>query len=221
MDLPAYGLTGPHPERNYSIDGYVDFLHEFLDALDVQQCIIAGNSLGGNIAWKYALKYPNQVSKLILIDSGGYPSQSQSTPLAFRLAGVPYVRQIFRYITPRFIVASSVKNVYADEKQVTESLIDRYFELSLRPGNRQAFIDRFDIPKDTNAHRNIPQIKTPTLIIWGAEDRLIPVEMAHRFHDDLPNSTLHILANSGHVPMEESPKLSLEVVNAFIDLPNQ
>ena len=89
MDLPAYGLTGPHPNRDYSISAYVQFLNEFLKTLDVKKCMIAGNSLGGNIAWRYALKYPEQVSKLILIDAGGYPSLSQSTPLAFRLARVP------------------------------------------------------------------------------------------------------------------------------------
>tara|TARA_A100001015_G_C15003242_1_gene719502 strand:- start:578 stop:1510 length:933 start_codon:yes stop_codon:yes gene_type:complete len=216
MDLPAYGLTGPHPERDYSINGYVAFIQEFLDALDIQHCIIAGNSLGGNIAWNYALKYPDQVEKLILIDAAGYLSKSNNQPIAFRLAKVPFVKQLFTWVTPRFIVASSVRNVYADENLVTESLIDRYFELSLRPGNRQAFIDRFDVQNDTTAYHRIEQIEAPTLILWGAEDQLIPVEMADRYHEDLPNSTLHIMEKTGHVPMEERPEESLKQVKAFI-----
>lgn len=73
MDLPAFGLTGPHPQRDYSVDFYTQFIDAFLNAIGVQQYSIAGNSLGGSIAWNQALRYPNKVKQLILINSGGYP----------------------------------------------------------------------------------------------------------------------------------------------------
>jgi len=216
MDLPAYGLTGPFPNRDYSIEHYIQFLTAFIDELNINQCIIAGNSLGGQIAWNYTAENPEKVKKLILIDAAGYPIRSKSVPLAFQVARIPVLKHIFTYITPRFVVQSSVKNVYYNQSEVTESLVDRYFELSLREGNRKAFIDRLASKKDTTAYRKISGINQPTLILWGKQDNLIPTYMAQQFHDDLLNDTLVILDKAGHVPMEEIPERSLKVVSSFL-----
>lgn len=217
MDLPGYGLTGPFPNGDYSKEHYVDFLKSFLDELDIDQCALAGNSLGGGIAWLFAEHHPEMVDKLILIDASGYPNQARSEPLAFRIAKVPLLKNIFKFITPRFVAKSSLENVYADKDLVTDQLVDRYFELTLREGNRQAFLDRFEAKNDTAAYLRIPSIETPTLILWGEKDQLIPIESAHRFHDDLPNGTLVILPNLGHVPMEENPEASLKPVLSFLE----
>ena len=216
MDLPGYGLTGPFPNRDYSINAYLDFIKQFLDEQAIDQCIIGGNSLGGQIAWRFTVNHPQMVSKLILINAAGYPSQAESEPLAFKAAKTPVIKNILTFITPRFIARSSVENVYADKNKVTEELVTRYFELTLAPGNRQAFIDRFSAIKTPDAHLQISNINHPTLVLWGDQDRLIPVENAERFHQDLPNDTLVILENVGHVPMEESPDQSLEVVRSFL-----
>lgn len=216
MDLPGYGLTGPFPEPDYSIDNYVDFVDEFLDALGLDLCIIGGNSLGGHIAWRYTLEYSQRVTKLILIDAAGYPNKSKSEPIAFRVAKTPVLRNALTFITPKSIARSSIENVYADKTKVTEELVDRYFELTLRAGNRRAFIDRFSAKKDPNAYKRIPQIQQPTLILWGDLDELIPPENAERFHRDLPIDTLVILENAGHVPMEEIPERSLDAVVGFL-----
>ena len=73
LDLPAYGLTGPHPEGKYQMDNYVAFLQEFLQKKDIQKFCLGGNSFGGGVSWEYALKYPDEVEKLILVDASGYP----------------------------------------------------------------------------------------------------------------------------------------------------
>jgi len=218
LDLPAYGLTGPFVDRDYSILNYTSFLKEFLETLDIKQCIIAGNSLGGEIAWNFALEKPDIVKKLILINSGGFPSSSKSVPIAFRLAQTPVINKVVRFITPFFIVKSSVENVYFDKSKVTDSLVERYFDLCLREGNRQAFIDRLGIGKRNN-YINISNIKQPTLILWGADDLLIPVENAYKFQNSLPNNKLVILENSGHVPMEENPFESIKHVIEFLNTP--
>jgi len=218
LDLPAYGLTGPFVDRDYSILNYTSFLKEFLETLDIKQCIIAGNSLGGEIAWNFALEKPDIVKKLILINSGGFPSFSKSVPIAFRLAQTPVINKVVRFITPFFIVKSSVENVYFDKSKVTDSLVERYFDLCLREGNRQAFIDRLGIGKRNN-YINISNIKQPTLILWGADDLLIPVENAYKFQNSLPNNKLVILENSGHVPMEENPFESIKHVIEFLNTP--
>jgi len=215
MDLPAFGLTGPFPDQNYSITHYTSFLKDFLTALKIKRCVLAGNSLGGEIAWSFTLEQPNMVEKLILIDAAGYPKNSKSVPIAFKLGETPIINKLLTYITPRFMVRSSVENVYFDSSKVTDSLVERYFQLTLREGNRQAFIDRLRISSTTN-YTNIKYIKQPTLILWGANDLLIPVENAYKFHKYLPNNTLAILDNTGHTPMEESPLESLEFVTDFL-----
>ena len=215
MDLPGFGLTGPFPDRNYSIAHYSAFIKDFLTALKIKKCVLAGNSLGGEIAWNFTLEQPDMVNKLILIDAAGYPLNSKSVPLAFKLAETPVVNKLFAYITPRFLVRYSVEDVFFDTSKVTDSLVDRYFELTLREGNRQAFVDRIRMSKDSDVD-NIKHIQQPTLILWGANDLLIPVEYAYKFHAELPNSTLVILEGSGHTPMEESPIESLEAVNDFL-----
>ena len=216
MDLPAYGLTGPFPDGNYTMAHYIAFLKDFLTALNIKKCVLAGNSLGGAIAWNFTLEQPSMVTKLILIDASGYPIASKSVPIAFSLAKIPVINKLLSFITPRFLVRASVENVYFDNSKVTDTLVERYFELTLRKGNRKAFVDRLKIPKDTSAYSNIKYIKQPTLLLWGAEDLLIPVENAHKFHQDLPNNTLVILDDTGHTPMEESPLESLEPVLNFL-----
>jgi len=218
MGLPGFGLTGPFINQQYSIDNYVIFMEHFLSAKGIKKCILAGNSLGGEIAWSFTVKNPNIVDKLILIDAAGYPLESKSIPIAFRIARIPVLNKLMTYITPRFLVKNSVENVYFDKTKVTKPIVNRYFELTLRKGNRQALIDRMSFFKTSNSIQKIKNIQQPTLILWGEQDLLIPTKSAYRFHDDIPNSTLVILKKSGHVPMEESPKKSLDSVLSFLEI---
>ena len=99
-------------------------------------------------------------------------------------------------------------------------MIDRYFELTLRPGNLQAFVDKLNTPVTPFSMEKVIKIQQPTLVLWGAEDRLIPLEVAQQFHTDLPNSTLVVLDDLGHVPMEEDPERSVEPLLQFLNLPS-
>ena len=216
MDLPGYGLTGAFPNRDYSYNNYVTFLKGFLEKIGVKSCILAGSSLGGNIAWRFTVDNSEMVNKLILISAAGYPMKSKSIPLAFKIAQIPIIQNIFTFITPRFVAKASVENVYKDKTKVSEKLVDRYFELTLRQGNRQAFVDRFKVKSDTITYKKIKLINQRTLILWGKDDELIPSEIAYLFHDNLPDDTLVILKNVGHVPMEESPSESLMPVIEFL-----
>jgi len=216
MDIPGFGLTGPFPNRNYTINHYVDFVKHFLVAKGINQCVLTGNSLGGNIAWRFAVKYPKMVNKLVLIDASGYPLESKSVPIAFKVARIPVLNKILTFITPRFMVKASLENVYVDKSKITDALIDRYFELTLRKGNRQALIDRMKVKINPDMISEIKTIKQSTLVLWGAKDYLIPTKSAYRFHQDLPNDTLVIIKNVGHVPMEEKPNESLAVFMTFL-----
>ncbi|MCU0419334.1 MAG: alpha/beta hydrolase [Cyclobacteriaceae bacterium] len=216
LDLPGYGLTGPHPQRVYSPDFYVGFVADFLRALRIRTCIIGGNSLGGGIAWQFAHAHPTSVAKLILLDAGGYPTVSHRKPIAFSLAQTPLIKHALKRITPYPLAVKSIRNVYAQPERVTDSVVRRHYELFLREGNRQAFIDRMEyVPYPDNASR-IRALHVPTLIVWGAEDRLIPIENAYRFQADLPNDTLVIIPGVGHVPMEEDPAATVKAMRLFL-----
>lgn len=217
LDLPAYGLTGPNANNQYSLDYYADFLKYFLDKLNVKRCVVGGNSLGGGVAWAFALKYPERVSKLILVDAVGYPMQSKSVPIAFQLAKIGWLKSVFTKITPRSIIESSLKNVYADDVKVTPELVQQYWDMSLREGNRLAFVSRMSATnKPDSSWQRIKTLAMPTLILWGAHDELIPLSVGERFHKDLANDTLIVYKNAGHVPMEEIPNETLRDVRAFL-----
>lgn len=218
MDLPAFGITGPNKNADYSIEAYTTFLHSFLEKLKLEKFHLAGNSLGGNIAWNYTANYPSKVEKLILVDASGLPT-NKSQPAIFKMAKTPILNSLFLYITPRFLIKKNIEEVYEDDSKITDELINRYHKMALRVGNRKAFIDRAktDFKLDTQVNlEKLKSIQTPTLLIWGAKDLWIPIANGIRMNEILVNSKLEVLENSGHVPMEENPRESLKLMNDFL-----
>ncbi|HRP67922.1 MAG TPA: alpha/beta hydrolase [Turneriella sp.] len=215
VDLPAFGLTGPSPKRDYSIKAYVKFLEDFLSTLKIKQIYLVGNSLGGEIAWHYAAEHPDDVYKLILIDSAGLQRKGKM-PLAFWLARKKYLQGLVKYFSPRFLIKKSLKDVYFDKSKVTDALVDRYFLMTLREGNRQAFIDRAN-QIESATDDDLRQVRSPTLILWGRHDAWIPVEQAEIFRKKIMIPQLKIYENAGHVPQEEIPDETLVDVIKFLD----
>lgn len=215
LDMPAFGLTGPSPENKYSYKFYSDFLNAFLNQLEVKHSIIAGNSLGGGIAWHFALDYPHRVSQLILIDASGYPKKDEKGSLGFKIASIPIVNNILLFVTPRSLVKKSLETVFTDQSMVTEERITRYHELLLVEGNRKAALSIFKngFQQETERIKNIQQ---PTLIIFGEDDQLINSNNAYLFEKDIKGSKSVIMKNIGHVPMEEAPKQTAIIINEFI-----
>jgi pimeloyl-ACP methyl ester carboxylesterase len=219
MDLPAFGLTGANINSDYSIVNYTQFLHTFLSRIDVDTFYLAGNSLGGNIAWNYAVEYPEKIKKLVLVDASGLPT-NKPQPWIFKMAKTPIVNSLFLYLTPKAVIKDNMKQVYFDDSKITDALITRYHEMALREGNRQAFIDRaktdFKLGKNANFEK-LKSIKTETLLLWGANDEWIPLDNGKRMDSLMQNSKLVVLKNSGHVPMEENPTRSLAILEAFLN----
>lgn len=216
FDLPGIGLTGPAPDADYRIERYVRFVAATLDALGVSRCVLAGNSFGGQIAWETALAHPARVDKLILVDAAGYPFQPLSVPIGFRVARIPLLNRLMEFTLPRRLVESSVRNVYGDPDKVTPELVDRYFELTLREGNRRALVQRFAQAPAGIYPERIPGVKAPTLILWGGRDRLLPPSDAARFHRDIAGSRLIVFDQLGHVPQEEDPLATVAVAKQFL-----
>jgi pimeloyl-ACP methyl ester carboxylesterase len=217
FDLPGFGLTGPSPDADYSIAAYVRFTVAVLDKLGLQRVVLAGNSLGGQVAWETALAQPARVEKLILVDAAGYPFESQSVPIGFRIARIPVLNRVMQYTLARSFVESSVRDVYGDPSRVTPELLDRYFELTLREGNRAALVQRLRQGPVTDASaKRIAQLKLPVLVLWGGRDQLIPPDNAQRFQHDIAGSELIMFDDLGHVPHEEDPLRTVNAIRNFL-----
>jgi pimeloyl-ACP methyl ester carboxylesterase len=217
FDLPGFGLTGPAPDGIYSIERDMGVLIALLDKLGIERFVLGGNSLGGSIAWRTALAHPSRVEKLILVDAGGYPTAAISQPLGFRLARLPGISWLLQNTLPRFLVVQGFRNVFGDPDRVTAEMIERSVELTQREGNRRALLDRFRQRQPGGLSGRIPELKLPTLIIWGGKDRLIPPENAGRFHRDIQGSTLAVYDDLGHAPEEEDPARTVEAVKQFLE----
>ncbi len=213
MDLPGFGLTGPNPSGDYAIGAYVGFLEKFCQALGLNRFALAGNSLGGQIAWSYAVAFPSRVSELILVDPAGFPIERPA--LVFTLARVPGLSALLAGVDPRHMVRKTLREAYGDPSKVTPELVDRYRLLALREGNRKAFVARANASRrDKSA--DLTSLRIPTVVLWGREDRLIPVSHASRFAEAIPGSELILYDNVGHVPMEEIGERSARDVADFL-----
>ena len=213
LDLPAYGLTGKDPKKRYSSKDYVDLIDAFLKELNVNQFHLAGNSLGGLVSWLYASYHPDKVQKLILIDPSGFPSKK--SPMVISLAKTPGINMLIRYVTPKAFIKKNLKEVYYNPDLISTQILDRYYELTLAPGNRTAFIDRAKIEREDYTDR-LGLITNPTLILWGAEDAWIPLKNAYRFEEKIATSTVVVMKETGHLPMEEKPAKSLAITLDFL-----
>ena len=222
FDLPGFGLTGPfggqYPRDDYRADNLARFTLDFLAALHVQRFAIGGNSLGGEVAWRVAAMAPSRVDRLILVDATGYAFVPEHVPVGFQLARTPGLNRLGEFLTPRTVVEDSVRDVYGDPSRVTGALVDRYFEMMTREGNRRALDLRMEVIASDLAPERIGTLKLPTLILWGAKDRLVPPVNAQRFHADIAASQLVIFPGLGHVPQEEDAQQSVAPVRAFLGL---
>lgn len=216
LDLPGFGLTGKHFANDYSIKAYTDFLDIFLDKLGVTHINLAGNSLGGHIAWQYALDHSNRVKKLILLNASGFQKEDADVTLAFRLANIPVVNKLMLRVTPKSLVESSLEEVYHNDNKVTDELVNRVHSLQLRRGNRQAFIDKSSY-EYADRSADLKNINCPTLIQWGKHDAWFPVDWAKDFEAAIPNARVIIYDQAGHVPMEEIPEETARDARQFLE----
>ncbi len=217
LDLPGFGLTGPSPENMYNFDYYNKFIDSFTRRLQLTKFTLVGNSMGGSIAWNYALFNPAVVDKLVLIDAAGYPKRGESGSLGFKIASTPVINNILLFATPKALVRKSLETIYFDQSRVTDAQVERFHDMAIREGNRAAALLIFKGSFGTSQFKGkIKEIKTPTLVLWGEKDNLISVENAYQLNQDIKGSKLEVYPNVGHVPMEEVPERVAKSILDFI-----
>jgi pimeloyl-ACP methyl ester carboxylesterase len=215
LDLPGHGLTGPHPEGRYSHADYAELVDHLMTALGVERFSLGGNSMGGQVAATYAILHPERVEKLIIVDATGL-HREEPRPFVFRLFALPVVGSLFEVVTPRFVVAASVRDVFGDPAKVTDALIDRYHDLLLREGNRAATRTRATLPTEELAPVRLATLKMPVLILWGRKDRWVLPKYAERWRDAIAGAKLVWFDDLGHVPMEEDPVATARAAREFL-----
>jgi pimeloyl-ACP methyl ester carboxylesterase len=212
VDLPGHGLTGAWPRAEYTVEAYADFIEVLVNTLNLDRFVLAGHSLGGGVAWTFAATRPDRVSQIILIDAAG---ENHEAAWPTRLARLPVVGDIGINFKPEQWVRRKLSEAYADPAMVTAERVRRTAELQRFPGNREASLQRARTqePLDPAPLRSLA---VPTLILWGAQDRWVPVADAYQFQNDIKGAKLEVFEKLGHDPMEEDPKTTAVVVAAFL-----
>jgi pimeloyl-ACP methyl ester carboxylesterase len=220
VDLPGHGLTGAVPDGDYSQEGMVRFVLAFADRLGLKTFALAGNSMGGGVAARFAEEHPGRVTKLILVDAAGMPfKQGTGTPLAFRLARIPVVNRLLLHVTPRSFVTEGLDKAIVHKEIITEAMIDSYWDFVRMEGTRPATLSRFQGAWDTYVRDHTTALKMPVLILWGEQDALIPLDSAHDWQKSVPGSKLIVYPKTGHIPMEEVADQSAADVRKFLNGP--
>lgn len=210
-DLPGFGVTGPRGDRDYRVQTYASTLARFLDVIDVTQCVVVGNSLGGNIAWNFALDNPDRVSALVLINATGYPEKE--LPAAMALVRNPDVAESLRQDMPREAVAHSLRQAAAPNGEVIDdATIERAHRLWNRPGNPGAFVD-FVHTDQIDRSAEIPAIAVPTLVLRSAG-----MDGQH-FTRDITGSVEQVHPGGGHLLPQEDPRWVADAITDFVTTP--
>ncbi|HWB62693.1 MAG TPA: alpha/beta hydrolase [Chitinophagales bacterium] len=214
VDLPGFGLSdfpemGKHPQY---VQMYRDYISFILDTLHLDSVYVVGNSMGGGIAWLAAADHPDKVRKLVLLNSAGYDVSNVSGKLTmFRFKSVGHV---FDKGMPVFMSESGLKKCYSDPTKANPDtwVLNNHF--TNREGNIQNMLAlaRSQQFPDTNI---IKQVQCPTLVIWGKQDHIIPVEHAKKFKRDIKNCTVLLFDSCGHVPMQERPGATTAALRSF------
>jgi pimeloyl-ACP methyl ester carboxylesterase len=216
LDLKGFGFSGK-PEGDYSRRAQAILVMHLLDQLGIDKAWLAGSSMGGEVALNVAIANPQRVAGLVLIDSAGVPVPGSGS-LAPRYLLVPVVGRALTALALRSdkLVREGLSKSFYDDRKVTDDRVAAYYlPLQTRDGQRAALRARIQTGQFP-VEPELPKITAPTLILWGREDELIPLEAGRKLNSLIKNSRLVIIDNCGHLPQEEMPSRVIEELTRFI-----
>lgn len=223
LDLKGFGNSDKPQDHAYRIADQVAILKQVIQTLGLSDVTLVGHSYGGAVVLTYLTtegeKHAEHIRGLILIDSAGY---DQVLPPLINRLNIPIASKVGLLLLPReYLVRMTLKDVFFDDTRIPADLVAAYAQPLRSPGGKHALLAtaRYLAMKDGLAlNKQIPTLPFPTLIIWGEQDQVVPVQNAYKFDEDLPNSTLApFIPNCGHAPQEECPTETAALMSDFLE----
>lgn len=218
LDFPGHGLTRARDGTVLSGESLADFVDAFAARLSLPRFVVAGNSMGGGVAWQLAVRHPQRLRALILVAAAGFPNDKPPTdlPLAYKLLEYPAGRAFLRNIDNRLLIRAGLRTDVYDESLITPALVDRWAEFQRAPGHRAILmsVSLASLPRANAAL--LSTIQVPTLILWGAADPLLEPAAAQKFANAIPGAKVILYPHVGHLPQIEIPARSAADVAAFL-----
>ena len=221
VDLKGFGQSDKPFDGHYSVFDQADLLARLIEDKDLRNLTLVGHSFGGGVALLLALeadeRLKGRIAKLVLIDTIAYP---QNIPVFFRLLDMPLVSQLgVRMVPPNVQTRVALRIAYFDDSKIDPDEIETYAAPLKTAAGKHAIIHsaRQIVPDDlAEISERYKSITLPTLILWCDHDRIVPLEVGLKLRRTLPNSTLKLVDDCGHMPQEEQPASTLELIKNFI-----
>ena len=219
MDLPGHGLSDK-PEVGYDLTFATEFANDFAQALGIEHASLIGHSLGGLVAMSMAINFPEKVDKLILVDSGGLGNE---VSLLYRLCCLPILGELMMEPTIKAGLRHGMKRAFYNPDLVTEEMVEKDYQFMKMPGVKQAMLNiirhgasvRGPHPEVVMLDK-LHLIKSPTLLIHGTRDKVIPVKYGRKAVELIPNARLKLIKKCGHCPHIEKAAEFNEAVIKFL-----
>lgn len=225
LDLPGLGLSGAPNSGDYADRAEVQRIEQWLALKKIDHFILAGHDLGARLAWMYTNAHPEQVSHLILLSPQALTPQTlealnaQSSVQSGELFDLPFYAPLIRFTLPKWAVKAWLEGAYADPSLITEQILGRYHDMLLAPGVRKHVLERlaqtktFDLSQQSLA---LKSLQPPTLLLWGKEDQVTPVNQLNYFEQMIPKVQSVVFKNTGHLVQEENATESVQALLNFL-----
>lgn len=224
-DLPGYGESD-RPDMAYNTGFYVNFVESLLDMLGLEQTSLMGLSMGGAITIGSALKFPNRIQRLALIDSYGIQRKVSAHFISWLMVITPGVMESTWALERRYpsMARWAASSIFYDPKDISEGLMDELFTEAQKPYAGRAFTryQRDEVYWNglkTVYLERLHEIQAPVLIVHGRNDTAVPLVCAEEAHRLIPGSQLHVIDQAGHWVQREKPEEFLQTVIEFFNTP--
>ncbi len=217
LDFPGHGLTRAPAGSSIGGEHLADFVDAVAAKLALPKFAVAGNSMGGGAAWQLAVRHPDRVNALILVDAAGFANDKPGNPpLAFKILRYRLGRMVLSKIDNRPLIEQGLKGDVYDKGLITPFIVDRFAEFQRAPGHREILMSVNMGAGAAPTAQLLSAIKVPTLILWGESDPLIEPNAAKKFAAAISGSKLITYPEVGHLPQLEIPQRSAADVAAFL-----
>lgn len=225
LDLPGFGMSPP-PTRaiDYSLEYAARLVRAFVDLLGLEPVLLVGNSMGGGISLKFAIDHPERLTGLVIGNAAGL---GKEIPWSLRLLSLPGAARLALPFVSRRLVRQTWESMFVDPTHVTDARVEFTWQWIQRPEIKRSLARAYRNAATLCGQKDIllPQlekISCPALILWGADDEVLPVSHAHRAQQLIADSSLHVFADCGHIPQIEQAaqfnQLVLQQMKAVLTL---